>query len=525
MKEIVDQVLSEARSALRFRWYGLLAAWLICLGGWAWVATQADVFEARARVFVDTSSILEPVLGNQIIASNVAGQLAYIREAILGREQLERIARDVGIGVGILSQQQREQVLNGLRSSIQINSSGLARNSADAIYTLSYRSSDRARAVSVVSAILDNFVEDMIGANRLEGDTAERFLDQQVAEYDLRLVQAEEALATFRKENADRLPGAQGTYFQRIRAEQDALESAYQQLRIMESRRGQLEEQLSGERAVVPGVTDTEFEPPPNSIDARIRDYEIQLDTLLLEYTERHPDVIALRERLSILLEQRAEQLAELGVEDTDQELTSLAENPVYRTLQLAIADTDVEIATLKANIQEGEATIAELRALADEVPEVEAQLARLNRDYEVIYEQYRALVRSRETQDLTRKASDTDQIDFRVIDPPTAPLTPVAPNRPILLAGVLIAGFGVAGGLCVLLAQLWPVFSNTTALRRQTGLPVLGTVAHAWQDKRRAARRRAIFSYGVATASLVLVFIALLGIEIVGPGLSQLLS
>ena len=503
----------------------MLAAWVLCFGGWSWAISQADVYEARARVFVDTSSILQPVLGNQIINQNVGAELAYIREAILSRDRLERVANEVGIGVGVMSEQQREQTLEGLRSSIGINSAGLARNSADAFYTISYRSSDRTRAVGVVGAILDNFVEDMIGANLAQGDTAERFLDQQVAEYDLRLVQAEEALATFRKENAGRLPGTQGGYFQRIRAERDALDAANQQLRIMESSRAQIEEQLRGERAVVPGMTEASYEPPPNSIDARIRDIEIQLDSLLLEYTERHPDVIAFRERLVILLDQRAEQLAELGVDDTDQELTALAENPVYRTLQVAIADTDVEIATLRANIAERETVIEELSTLVDEVPEVEAQLARLNRDYEVIYEQYRALVRSRETQDLTRKASDTDQIDFRVIDPPTAPVAPVAPNRPILLAAVFLVALGAGVGLCVLLAQLWPVFSDSNALRQRIGLPVLGTVTHAWQKVKRGEQRKAVFLFGSALAALIAAFVLLVGLEVVGPGLRQLVG
>jgi polysaccharide chain length determinant protein (PEP-CTERM system associated) len=310
-----------------------------------------------------------------------------------------------------------------------------------------------------------------------------------------------------------------------MQTERDALALAYRDMRVLQSKREQLNEQLSGEQAVVPGVTDAATEPPPGSLDARIRDAETRLDTMLLEFTERHPDVIALREAIGRLRAQRSEQLAALGVDDTDHELYGLEANPVYQALRGAITETDVEIATLRADIQEREARVEELQGLIDEVPEVEAELARLNRDYEVIYEQYLALVRSRETQELTRKATDTDQVDFRIIDPPSASLTPVAPNRLTLLGIVFAAAIGIGAGLCYLLAQLSPVFSNSNALRQRVGFPVLGVVTQAWHESWRSRRRRAIGLYASALATLVLVFASLVGLELLGPGLHQVIA
>jgi hypothetical protein len=82
---------------LRFRWAGLGIAWLVCIGGWYYVAKKPDVYEAQARFFLDTASMLEPVLENQIIATDPEEQLAFIRENLFGRTQLEAVSRTVGL--------------------------------------------------------------------------------------------------------------------------------------------------------------------------------------------------------------------------------------------------------------------------------------------------------------------------------------------------------------------------------------------------------------------------------------------
>lgn len=525
MQKILSQVLTEIASALRFRWYGVLTTWIICAAGWAWVALQPNIYEATARVYVDTSSVLEPVLGNQIVAPNVDDQLAYVHENLLGREQLETVARVVGLDVNAQDAVQREVILQGLRNNVRIASTGRTRNTPDSIYTINYRNPDRGRAVAVVDTLLNNFVENTLGANRQQGDTAGQFLDQRVEEYEARLALAEQALADFKKSHSQRLPGAEGDYFQRMQAERDALTLAYRDMRILESKKAQLAEQVSGEAPVVASLVDADNEPPPNSIDARIRDLELELDSLLLVYTEIHPDVQAAQRQLARLRDQRAEQLAALGVDNENQELQGLAANPAYQTLIAAIAETDVEMAALRADIDEREARVGALQALIDEVPEVEAQLARLNRDYNVIYEQYLALVRSRETQELSRQAAETDQIDFRVINPPLAAFTPVAPNRLFLLTAVFAFAVGAGGALCWLLAQIWPVFVTRDSLRVRVGLPVLGVVTNAWKVEQRRRKFIGVVLISSAYIGLGSVYVGLVGLELVGPGIHDILA
>ncbi|MEQ9562900.1 MAG: GNVR domain-containing protein, partial [Woeseiaceae bacterium] len=222
---------------------------------------------------------------------------------------------------------------------------------------------------------------------------------------------------------------------------------------------------------------------------------------------------------------QRAEQLKALGVSDSDQQISALGANPVYQAVQIAMNEADVEIATLEADLRDRERRLEDLRALIDEMPGVEAELARLNRDYDVIYDQYQAVIKSRETQQLSRQASATDQVEFRVLNPPRADSEPVAPRRLLLLAGVLVAALAGGAGVSYLLAQMRPVVPSARALRELSGLPVVGTVS-GFVDPRYARQRRvAILSFAASTASLILLIGGVALFELVGPGIHSLVS
>ncbi len=531
MQEVLHQVLSELRSAWRFRWYAVLAAWAVTLVGLGVVIWLPNVYEASARVYVDGSSVLRPLLGDRIVAPDIGTHLLYVRQALLGREYLERVANENGLDTISVTPAQREAILEGLRSEIVIEATPAGpdmggRSGLSSIFTIRFRDERPQVAVGVVRSLLNSLIEDTLGANREGTDVAARFLDERIAEYEARLQQAEQALAQFQRANAGKLPGSEGNYFERMQREREALEQTARTLRLTQSRRERLQQQLTSEAPLLADDPSLSREPRPNSIDARIRDQRAELDRLLLQYTERHPEVIARKEALERLEAQRAEQLRALGISDADVQLSALGTNPVYQALQIALNEVDVEIATLEADIRDRERRLEELQSLIDEVPGVEAELARLNRDYNVVYDQYQALIRSRETQQLSQQASATDQVEFRVLNPPRAELEPVAPPRLSLLGAVLAAALGGGAGLSYLLAQLKPVFTNARTLQTLSGYPVLGTVSRVALDPRATFRRRlALASFSAAIGGMFALVAGAALYEAVGPGVHSLLG
>jgi hypothetical protein len=121
----------------------------------------------------------------------------------------------------------------------------------------------------------------------------------------------------------------------------------------------------------------------------------------------------------------------------------------------------------------------------------VEAELAKLNRDYDVNKGNYEALVARREAATISREAElSSDAVHLRIIDPPLEPIIPIGPNRPLLVTAVMLGSLALICSLIFLDSQLRPRFTSVQALRTTTGLPVLGGVTYFRTSSEQHVRR-----------------------------------
>jgi hypothetical protein len=151
------------------------------------------------------------------------------------------------------------------------------------------------------------------------------------------------------------------------------------------------------------------------------------------------------------------------------------------------------------------------MRSKMETMPEVEAELAQLTRDYDVLRDRYAALLQQFETAKLSESVGETDKVEFAILDPPTSLPAPVAPARFLLILGILAAGLGAGGAVAYLLSKVNPVFDSLTSLETLTGLPVLGAVSVTWLDRRKARRRSELLRVASAGAALLMVFVVVL--------------
>jgi polysaccharide chain length determinant protein (PEP-CTERM system associated) len=247
-----------------------------------------------------------------------------------------------------------------------------------------------------------------------------------------------------------------------------------------------------------------------NETDRTILEMQTRLDQLLRVYTPKHPEVVALEENLALLRAQRREELAKMGVTDLP-ERGGMVANPVWEQIRLQRNQVDVELAAVGGQIAERAARVRDMRSKMETMPEVEAELAQLTRDYDVLRDRYAALLQQLETAKLSESVGETDKVEFAIIDPPTSLPAPVAPPRLLLLLGVLVAGLGAGAGVAFLLSKLNPVFDSLTGLEALTGLPVLGAVSVTWLNRRKARRRSELLRVASAGAALLVVFVVVL--------------
>ena len=508
MQEIIHQLRTEIRGSWRYRWAAMITAWAVCVLGWTAIFTMPDIYEARAQVYVDADSRLAEVMGQVGVAPSIGARVFVVRQAMLGRPQLERVARETNLDLRASTQEEKEALISSLREKIGVGT-GRSRQ-AQNLYTITFEDRDRDMAVSVVQALLDSFVEDVLKLKGIGTEDVTTYLEDQLNHYSGLLSAADNALAEFKKQYVGLLPGDNGGVFERLQTEMDALKDLRSELKIQEDRRIELRRQLRSETPNLPvGADQSTGAPVPGSTtQATITELEIRRADLLLTYTERHPDVVAINEQLGQLYKKRDVDWAALAASGNGIEGIANATNPVYQSVQIALNETGVRIAGIRSQVSQSEVLVRQLNDQINTIPEVEAKYAELTRNYAQYNSLYDELLMRKERERMGTVGEESDVVSFNIIDPPAAEIEPVSPRRVLLLVGVLILALGSGGGIAFIIHQLNPVFHDAKTLRDVTGRPVLGAVSMTWLERHRVGRRIDFSSFALASVSLIAAFV-----------------
>jgi polysaccharide chain length determinant protein (PEP-CTERM system associated) len=510
MDELIRQVVTHARGIWRRRWAGLGVAWLVAIVGAGVLFKMPDKYEASARVYVDTQSILKPLMSGLAVQPNVDQQVGILSRTLISRPNIEKLIRMADLDLQIKSPQQRDQLVDELIKTVQIRSSG-----RENLYTIAYRDTDRNEAKRVVQSLLSIFVESSLGDQRKGSDAARRFIEEQIKVYEKRLEEAENRLKDFKLKNMG-LMGPDGRdYFSKMTALGEELGAARMALQSAEQSRDALKREVSGEDPVYLPETQQAGPAgaPASELDARIDALKRNLDELLRRYTDQHPDVIGTRRIIADLEEQKRKELearkaAAKAAPAGSRPSIVASTNPVFQQLRVALAESEANVASLRARVGALDARYRQLQGAATKLPQVEAELAQLNRDYEVQKRNYESLLGRRESASLANQMdAATGLAEFRIIDPPTVAPNPVAPNRLLLLPVVLLASLGAGLLASFVVSQIVPTFPDVRALREVAQRPVLGAVSLLPSPSVVSQRRRGAFLFAGGVAALVGVF------------------
>jgi polysaccharide chain length determinant protein (PEP-CTERM system associated) len=249
-----------------------------------------------------------------------------------------------------------------------------------------------------------------------------------------------------------------------------------------------------------------------NELDDRITEVEKNLDNLTLRYTEQHPDVVAARRVLAVLRQQRdaQQQQAQAPADgaaagqqsqrrnEPPKTIRHKVPNPVYDQIQIKLVEAGPMVQTLQRRHAQIEIDYQRLQEQARTALAVETEFMNFDRDYRVIKKNYEELLGRRESARLGSELdSKSDKVQFRIIDPPTVPVQPSSPNRPLLYSLVLIVAIGAGAVFAFALTQVDDSFATTQRLRQAFALPVLGTVTLIASaiDRRKSVLATASFS------------------------------
>ena len=531
MNDVASQIGVALRAISRYRWVTAGVAWVLALIFGAIVWFVPNRYEASAKIFVDTQTVLRPMLAGLAFQPDLDQQIKMLARTWLSRPNLELLLKDPLLAGEDVEGSAKELVIDKLTKKIKIDSTG------GNLYSISFQDADPLRAKAVVGGLANLFMDSGIDNKQRDSQEASRFIDEQIKTYDVKLVASENRLKDFKLRNFGVSGVSNQDYFARTSALADEVNRLQLALNAAEQSRDALKRELSSEQPQLPAEIEATLplaptqaaQGPvvqlPSELDQRLDAQRRQLDDLLRRYTDEHPDVVSVRRTIGLIEQQRqAERDARVKAQAKAQALAQAqgqgqaaapassrnsGNNPVYQRIRIALAEGEANVASLRSQLSGSQARLEQTRALANRVPQAEAELAQLNRDYDIMRRQYEQLVSRREAASLGVKIDQSAHMaEFRIVEPPRAAPAPVFPDRLTLaaLGAVLAVVLGIASAIG--LSKLFPTIDSLDALGEIAKRPVLGAVSMHMTPGRLRQKRYDSFRFagimgGYAAANL----------------------
>jgi polysaccharide chain length determinant protein (PEP-CTERM system associated) len=491
--------------------YIIICTWLICPIGFVKVASDPDIFQSSARVYVDTRSVLAPMLRGLALQTDPEQEVAMMVRTLLTRPNLEIIARDSDLDIETTNDEQFQDLITSLAENINLEMSGV-----DNLYTISFIHPDPVKATIVVQKTLDLFVEGTKGKNRTDSDSANKFMDEQIDDYEERLINAEQRLVNYKKKYSSLIP-SQGNFYANYTNINGQLEQTRLSIKEMEQQIVSLSKQMDiGSSQKLGSSVKNSYDTSSLSTryDSRIQTLEVTLDQLKLKYTDAHPDVIEINNRISTLTASRKKEIKEFLASSDGESPSKIGS--IANELTLEITRLESQVSSLRVRESSYSNKVNELKSKIDFVPQAEAERTALDRDYNITKRKYEGLLNRRESSDLARKADrSSESVQFRVLAVPRVPKTAAGPNRPLHYTILLVFGFAAGLGLAFLISQLNPVLIQASQLTALTSYPVLGIVSHLNRAHILKVKRTRLIVFILSSGLILAMYAVLMGAEI----------
>lgn len=506
MAGLYDELLVLLHGIWNRRWVALAVAWGVAMLGWLGVALIPNSYQSKARVYVNTQSLLEDRMGITQVQSQQ--DLDRLRSTLASAENLEKVVRGTDLSQTVSGPRDIAAKITTLRENItvmaQADPSMIDISAISADSSLSDGANARI-AQQVVQKLIDIFQEENLSGDRRETKQSLAFLDQQIAGRAKQLEAADQRRIEFAQRYAGLLPGA-GSISQRMDAARMEINNIDSQLVQAQSALTAMNGQLAGTPQTLPGVGASGGPSALAQAQANLASMKAR------GWTNSHPDVIAAQREVDALRKSGGGSASGGGG----------TPNPAYLSIKSMQAERAATVQALQARKAQLQADLNAMMSRQVDEPGIASEQEKLDRDYEVLKTQYDKLLADREEIRLRGEVkTETGAVQFRVIQPPSTPTAPTAPNRPLLLLGVLVLAIAAGIGVAFALGQLKGSFSTAARLERAIGLPVAGSISQVRSAAQQAVEKQRMKWFAAASGGLAGVCLLLIAVEFVQRGMA----
>lgn len=477
-----------------------------------------SLWSAKARILVDRSSIPETFV-KSTVTSDPESRLLTLSQEILSKAQLVRIIETRNLYPELRRTKGLDEAVDRIRRDIRIEflADERERNTPKTIaFTVAYTTTHPRAAMEVANELASLYVAENVRYRGKHAASTSEFLQSQLQEVRARLQVQERKIADFKEAHMGELPEQRESNLRTLDRLQQQAQSAQETLRRANERRQMLTQTLAEIDQSGGAVTTGGGPTLAESAAARLSLLKQELAAMQSRYSDKYPDVIALREQVQALEAKLAaakegEPAARpkpTAAKREGRELRAVPQNSYVQSLmqQLDQSTVDAKTAAQEADSLRGQIALYQKRI--ENTPRREQELALISRDWESTRELFRSLLGKEGEAGI---ASDLEQRQkgehFRIVDPAGIPDRTAGPNRfRLFLIGLVLAAG--ASAIAVMLAEhVDTSYRSVDEVRAIETVPILSVIPRivTERDRFRTRRQRRL---GMAAVSVGLVVV-----------------
>jgi len=467
------------------------------------VAFLPNIYSASAFILVEGQQIPQQFV-QSTVTMGVERRIQMISQEILSRARLAQLIKQFDLYEDLRKDDASEDVLAAaMRKDIAINIKGKGSQGETVAFEVSFTNPDPQKVMQVANTLASFYIEENLKVREQQALGTTEFLRSELSGVKKRLDAQEQQVAEYKQKYMGELPEQIQANLSQLTVLQKQIEVYAASLIQAQERRAALLRHQDEAKAAPPTTANGASEANPALMNLeQLRQLLAQLE---VRFKDKHPDVIRLKQRISMLEERQNTQASSSAASAGPASAGTSFSSPVLSELTMV----EAEIRNLTLQLEKARNDITLYQQRIENTPKREQEMLSIRRDYEATRDLYASLLKRLDEANLADSLEQRQKAErFRILEPAVYPQEPAGPKRQRLFLLGLALSLGVAAAGVLLPEVLDTSFRRVEDLSAFIPLRILGTIPQivTEEDHRHALRRR--LGGGVAlVAGVIAVF------------------
>jgi len=476
------------------------------------------VYKTNTLILIQRQKVPSEYI-RQIISSDLEDRIRTITQQIKSWSNLEKIIKNFNLYKDPGKNMFMEDKIQDLRKRITVKVSKESRHETNS-FEIFFTGKDPRQIAKIANALSSYFINENLKLREDQAIGTSEFLTDELATIRKRLMGKEEGLKDYRKKHMGGLPEQLETNLRILERIQQQIITNQENLRESRNRKILIQQQIGEARELKKRLsTSIENEKDSDKLPT-LSKMKSQLVALEARYTQKHPNVIRMKEKISELeaKEAKERQVKENTVSEESKNISKTSETE--KKLLKQLREIDIQIKNFKDEEIQLRSQMKKYQIRVENTPKLEQELMSLKRDYDNIRETYSSLLsRKLEAELAVNMEKKQKGEQFRILDPAKPPERPFKPD--IIRIFLMSIGLGLALGFGLAYSRetLDTSFRGPNEVENILQIPVLASIPLTYNavELRKKKRKKiiSILSLVFAIAILgVLTVVSVKGVE-----------